>query len=77
MAYIESSLSRLNKYHLICNAIDMQNSKLGTNSILTDTMNELSQLRNSYNKLEADLGVSKSITEIMMKQIVMRQRNDE
>ena len=55
----------------------MQNSKLGTNSILTDTMNELSQLRNSYNKLEADLGVSKSITEIMMKQIVMRQRNDE
>ena len=74
MAYTESSLSRLNKDGLIRIALEMQNSKLGTNSVLTDIKNELSKLRKSYNKLEADLAVSKSVTEIMRKQIVMLER---
>ena len=58
MAYTESALSRLNKDDLIHIALDVQNSKLDTNSILTDIKNELSQLRKSFNKLEADLAVS-------------------
>ena len=52
----------------------MQNSKLDINSILTDINNELSKLRKSYNKLEIDLAVSKSVAEIMRKQIVMLEQ---
>ena len=52
----------------------MQNSKLDINSILTDINNELSKLRKSYNKLEIDLAVSKSVAEIMRKQIVILER---
>lgn len=52
----------------------MQNSKLDINSILTDVNNELSKLRKSYNKLEIDLAVSKSVAEIMRKQIVMLEQ---
>lgn len=52
----------------------MQNSKLDINSILTDINNELSELRKSYNKLEIDLAVSKSVAEIMRKQIVMLEQ---
>ena len=52
----------------------MQNSKLDINSILTDVNNELSKLRKSYNKLEIDLAVSKSVAEIMKKQIVMLEQ---
>ena len=52
----------------------MQNSKLDTNSVITYVKNELSKLRKSYNKLEADLNLSKSVTEIMRKQIVMLER---
>ena len=74
MAYNESSLSRLNKDDFILIALDMQNSKLETNSILTDIKNELSELRKSYNKLEADLAVSKSVTKIMRKKKVMLER---
>ena len=74
MAYTEYSLSRLNKDDLIRIALDMQNSKLDTNSMLTDIKNELSELRKSYNKLATDLAVSKSVTEIMMKQIVMLEQ---
>ena len=48
MAYTESSLSRLNKDDLIRIALDKQNSKLYTNSILTDIKNERSKLRKSY-----------------------------
>ena len=74
MALTESLLSRLNKDDLICIALCMRNSKLDTNSSLTDIKNELSELRKSYNKLEPDLAVSKSITEIMRKQVVMLER---
>ena len=74
MAYTESSLSRLNKDDYIHIALDMQNLKLDTNSILADIKNELSELRKGYNKLEADLAVSKSVIEIMRKQIVMQER---
>ena len=56
MAYTESALSKLNKDDLICVAIDMQNTQ---NPILSDMKNELSELRKNYNKLEADLKVSK------------------
>ena len=48
-------------------AIDMQNSKLETNSILTDITNQLFELRKSYNKLETDLAVSNSVNEKMRK----------
>ena len=34
-------------------------------SILSDMKNELSELRKDYSKLEADLKVSKSVTEAM------------
>ena len=74
MAYNESSLLRLNKDDFTRIALDMQNSKLETNSILTDIKNELSELRKRYNKLEADLAVSKSATEIMRKKKVMLER---
>ena len=74
MAYSESSLLRLNKDDFTRIAIDMQNSKLETNSILTDIKNELSELRKRYIKLEADLAVSKSVTEIMRKKKVLLQR---
>ena len=49
----------------------MQNLKVETNSILTDIKNKLSELAKSYNKLKPDLAVSKSVTEIMKKQIVI------
>ena len=44
MVYTESSLSLPNKGDLIGIARDMRNSKLDTNSILTDIKNELSEL---------------------------------
>ena len=72
MAYTESSLSKTNKEDVIdIVALDMQNSKLDNNSILTDIKSKLYELRKSYDKLEADLAASKSVTEIMRKQIVM------
>ena len=72
MAYTESSLSKANKEEVInIVALDMQNSKLDNNSILTDIKSKLYELRKSYDKLEADLAASKSVTEIMRKQIVM------
>ena len=72
MAYTESSLSKANKEEVInIVALDMQNSKLDNNSILTDIKSELYELRKSYDKLEVDLALSKSVTEIMRKQIVM------
>ena len=74
MAYTESSLPKLNKDNLTRIALDMQNLKLDINSILTDINNELSELRKNYNKLEVDLAVFKSVTEIMRKQIVMLER---
>ena len=74
MTYAVSSLSKLNKDDLIRIATDMQNSKLDTNLILTDIKKELSELQKSINKLEADLAVSKSVTEIMRKQIVMLEK---
>ena len=52
----------------------MQNSRLDTTSILTDIKNELSELQKSYNKLEMDLAVSKSVTDIRRKQVVMLER---
>ena len=42
--------------------------------MLTDHKNELSELRKSCNKLEADLAVSNSITSTMRKQTVMLER---
>ena len=72
MACTESSLSKANKEEVInIVALDMQNSKLDYNSILTDIKSELYELRKSYDKLEVDLALSKSVTEIMRKQIVM------
>ena len=58
MAYTKSSLSRLNKDDFIRIALDMQSSKL----------------RKSYKKLEADLSVTKSVTETMRRQIVILER---
>ena len=75
MAYTESALSKLNKDDLIRIALDMQKTQ---NSILSDTRNELSdmknelsELRKNYNKLEADLKVSKSVTEAMKNHIIV------
>ena len=58
----------------MCIALDMQNSKLDTNSMLTDIKNQISELRKSYNKLEAVLAISKSVTSIMRKQRVMLEQ---
>ena len=78
MAYTKSALSKLNKNDLICIALDMQKTQ---NSILsdmknelTDMKNELSELRKNYNKLEADLKVSKSVTEAMKNHIIVLER---
>ena len=78
MAYTESALSKLNKDDLIRIALDMQKTQ---NSILsdmknelTDMKNELSELRKNYNKLEADLKVSKSVTEAMKNHIVLERK---
>ena len=62
MKYAESAPSKLNEDDLIRIALDKQNSKLDTNLILIDIKNELSELRKSCNKLEAELAVSKSVT---------------
>ena len=78
MTYKESALSKLNKDDLIRIALDMQKTQ---NSILsdmknelTDMKNELSELRKNYNKLEADLKVSKSVTEAMKNHIIVLER---
>ena len=78
MAYTESALSKLNKDDLIRIALDMQKTQ---NSILsdmrnelTDMKNELSELRKSYNKVKADLKVSKSVTEAMKNHIIVLER---
>ena len=78
MAYTESALSKLNKDDLIRIALDMQKTQ---NSILSDMRNELSdmknelsELRKNYNKLEADLKVSKSVTEAMKNPIIVLER---
>ena len=68
MAYAESALSKLNKDDLIRIALDMEKTQ---NSILSDMKNELSETRKNYNKLEADLKVSKSVTEAMKNHIVV------
>ena len=75
MAYTESALSKLNKDDLICTALDMKKTQ---NSILSDMKNklfdmknELSELRKNYNKLEADLKVSKSVTEAIKNHIIV------
>ena len=62
MKYAESAPSKLNEDDLIRIALDKQISKLDTNLILIDIKNELSELRESSNKLEAELAVSKSVT---------------
>ena len=74
MAYTKSSLSRINKDDLIRIALDMQNLKLDTKSVSINIKNEISELRKSYSKLQNDLAVSKSVTEIMKKQIVMLEQ---
>ena len=74
MVYTESLLSKLNKDDLTCIALDMQNSKLDINLIRTDINKELSELRKSYNKLETDLVVSKSVTKIMRNQIFILEQ---
>ena len=74
MAYTKSSLSRINKDDLIRIALDMQNLKLDTKSVSINIKNEISELRKSYSKLQNDLTVSKSVTEIMKKQIVMLEQ---
>ena len=78
MAYTESTLSKQNKNDLIRIALDMQKTQ---NSILSDMRNEmpnikneLSELRKNYNKLEADLKVSKSVTEAMKNHITVLER---
>ena len=71
MADTESALSKLNKNDLIRIALDMQKTQ---NSSLSDMRNELSELRKNYSKLEADLKVSKSVTEAMKNHIAVLER---
>lgn len=49
----------------------MQKWKLDANLILIDIKYKLPEPRKSHEKLQADLGVSKSVTEIISKQKVM------
>ena len=58
----ESALPKLIKDDLICIALDMQTTE---NFSLSDMKNELSGLRKNYNKLKADLKVSRSVTEVI------------
>ena len=71
MGYVEPTLSKLSKDDLIRIALDMQ---INQNYILSDKNNKLSELRKNYNKLEADLKVSKSVTDTMKNQIVVLER---
>ena len=78
MAYTESALSKLNKADLVGIALDMEKTE---NSILSDMRNELSvmkheltELRKNYNQLEANLKVSKSVTEAMKNDIIVLER---
>ena len=61
-------MSIQNKDDLIYIALDMQKTR---NYILCDMKNELSELRKNCNKLEADLKVSKLVTETMKNHIVV------
>ena len=59
MAHTETSLSKLNKEKQVRIALDFQNKQ----DILLNKINtELTSLRKSYNMLEAELSVSKSVT---------------
>ena len=78
MPYTESALSKLNKDDLFPIALNMQTTQ---NSVLSDMKNqlsdmknELSELRKNYNKLVADLKVSKSVTEAMKNLIIVLGR---
>ena len=71
MIYTESAMSIQNKDDLIYIALDMQKTR---NYILCDMKNELSELRKNCNKLEADLKVSKLVTETMKNHIVVLER---
>ena len=59
MVYMESALSKLNKDDLIRIALNMQKS----------------ELRKNKNKLEADLKVSKSVTEAIKNHRTVLERN--
>ena len=71
MGYVEPTLSKLSKDDLIRIALDMQ---INQNYILSDKNNKLFELRKNYNKLEADLKVSKSVTDTMKNRIVVLER---
>ena len=58
MAPIENSLSRLNKDDLNRLALDYQQKYDIT---LTKNSKELADLRKNYNKLEADLAITKAV----------------
>ena len=71
MAHTENSLSRLNKDHLICLALDYQ-QKYGIT--LDKISKELAELRKSYSKLESDLAITKAVNESLRNQIRTLER---
>ena len=73
MAPIENSLSRLNKDDLNRLALDYQQKYDIT---LTKNSKELADLRKSYNKLEADLAITKAVNVSLRNQILTLERQD-
>ena len=73
MAPIENSLSRLNKDDLNRLALDYQQKYDIT---LTKNSKELADLRKNYNKLEADLAITKAVNVSLRNQILTLERQD-
>ena len=71
MAPIENSLSRLNKDDLNRLALDYQQKYDIT---LTKNSKELADLRKSYNKLEANLAITKAVNVSLRNQILTLER---
>ena len=71
MAHTENSLSRLNKDDLILLALDYQQKCDITQHKISK---ELAELCKSYNKLESDLAITKTVNESLRNQILMLER---
>ena len=71
MAHTETSLRRLNKDDLIRLALDYQQKQDITFDKITT---ELTGLRKSYNKLDSDLAITKTVNKSFRNQIVTLER---
>ena len=71
MAHTESSLSKLNKEDLIRLALDFQQNH---DNLFSKLMEEFSELKVDYVKLEADLSITRSVSDTLKNRITNFER---